>query len=193
MSAASAILVYVSSVVVAIGSGAIGSVIGLVSAQSGRIASARSEVEEHDIKARERNEQLMIWVDDETQNLVRELHEANQAAAARNAFHSSVHRADLAARKAGALHRYRDEEWQARFDISALVFLEGFWHKVWRTVLRRPAPTLSAADAVTPFLARWREPITTGGQPGDVPAPVFDRTTRTQQDALQELPGLPLA
>jgi hypothetical protein len=181
-----------SSVAVAIGSGAVGAIIGLAAAQAGRIVAARREVDEHDIKARERNDQLVIWVDDATQNLVRELEEANQAAASRNAFHSSVHRADLSARKAGALHRYRDEEWKARFDLAALAFSEGRWHGLWRKRLGRPGPKLTAADTVAPFLARWREPITTGGQSGDDPVPVFDRTKRTTKDALDELPRLPL-
>lgn len=47
-------------------------------------------------------------------------------------------------------------------------------------------------EAVEPFLERWRESIrrhTSDQEPG---APVFDRTTRTRKDALDELPGLAL-
>lgn len=54
-----------------------------------------------------------------------------------------------------------------------------------------PRPRSARAE-VEPFLERWRQPVTrhASGQ-GEV-APVRDHTTRTLEDALAELPGLPL-
>jgi hypothetical protein len=93
--------------------------------------------------------------------------------------------------KADALHRYRGEESRARIDIAALRAREGYWHRFWRKRLRSPAPRLTADADVKPFLDRWREPMkSTMPGVGDI-APL-DRTTRTLDEALRELPGLPL-
>jgi hypothetical protein len=181
-----------SDLLAALGGGAIGSLITLGTTQVGRSLAARREVEQHDAEARERNEQFVIWVDDATQDLVREFASITEEFNRRNAHYSSGHRSELARTKATALHRYRDEEWRARQFIAELRAAEGGWHWLWRKKLDSPSPTLSVDQAVQPFLERWREPITRGAQGRDDYARVLDRTTRSTTEAVAELQKLPL-
>lgn len=65
--------------------------------------------------------------------------------------------------------------------------LAGTHWRFWRRTMS-PQVTLDTLDAVEPFLARWREPVTRHG--GKVA--VFDRTCRNHSDAIAELPSLRL-
>jgi hypothetical protein len=183
----------VSDLSVALAGGAIGSAITIVAGQLARARLAWAEVEVHDEQAAECNEQLFVWVDDRTRELVIEMRDTTEQFNARGAVHSSLHANALTEAKARALHEYRDQEWRIRLRLSEIGAAEEGWHLAWRKLRRRPTPALTATDAVEPFLARWREPVCRHeSQAGDAGAPVFDRTTRTEADALGELPGLPL-
>lgn len=110
---------------VALAGGAVGSVLTATLTQIGRIRLAWAEVALHDAEAEERNRQLVAWVDDETLKLVREMAVVTQDHNARGVLYSSLHGGDLADRKAGALHRYRDQEWRAQLFLSELQASEG--------------------------------------------------------------------
>jgi hypothetical protein len=179
-----------SDVTVALAGGAIGSVITAGLTQVGRARVAWSEVTLHDQQATQRNDQLVAYADDGTQKLVRELSTVAEDHNARNTLRSSKCLADLAARKGEALHRYRDEEWGVRIELAVLKAQEGGWHVAFRWLRRRRnGLALTARTKVEPFLERWREPI---DRYGLGPVEVFDLTTRTEADALKELPSLPL-
>ena len=94
--------------------------------------------------------------------------------------------------KADALHEYRDEEWRARLDLARLRASEGTWHRVWRELRGRSAPSLTAPSEVEAFLDRWREPVTRHGSVPIDAVQVLDRTRRTAADALAELSSLNL-
>lgn len=180
-----------ADVLVALGAGAIGSLITLGATGVGKFLAARTEVLIHDDDARERNEQLVIWVDDETQKLVRQLASIQEEFNARNLLTSSLHDQARVQAKADALHRYRDEESRARLDVAALRAREGYSHRFWRKHLDSPAPRLTADEKVQPFLDRWRRAIKSSMQDSPDITPL-DRTTRTLDDALEQLPDLRL-
>ena len=187
-----AILGSMTDLSVALAGGAIGSALTAVLAQVGKARIAWAEVRLHDDEAREYNAQLVAWVDDETRKLVAEMSLVTNDHNSRGSLYSSIHGGDLADRKAGALHRFRDQEWRVRLELARLRATEGSWHLIIRRLWRRPAPELTAREAVEPFLDRWREPVTRHGtQPTDA-ANVFDPTTRTNEQALAELPKLSL-
>lgn len=176
---------------VALAGGAVGSILTATIAQIGKIRLAWAEVALHDAEAEERNRQLVAWVDDETLKLVREMALVTQDHNARGTLYSSLHGGDLADRKAGALHRYRDQEWRAQLFLSELQASEGSWHLLARMLRRRRLPKVARAE-VEPFLDRWRAPVTRHSPQGSDAARVLDRTTRTTGHALAELPNLPL-
>lgn len=176
---------------VALAGGAVGSLLTAMLTQIGKIRLAWAEVALHDAEAEERNRQLVAWVDDETLKLVRDMAIITQEHAARGVLYSSLHGGDLADCKAGALHRYRDQEWRAQLFLSELQASEGTWHLLARMLRRRWLPKVARAE-VEPFLERWRAPVTRHSAQGSDAARVLDRTTRTTDDALAALPNLPL-
>lgn len=180
------------SVTTAIIGGSIGFLLGAIFAQAAGARVAWSEIAIHDEEALERNAQLVVWVDDRTRALLIEMTGLTNDLSSRGMLYSGAHGGALAAAKAGALHEFRDEEWQARIDLSHLRAQERTWHRVWRKVRNRPAPALTARDEVEPFLDRWREPVVRHSASSGEVAPVLDRTQRTTVDALAELPSLRL-
>jgi hypothetical protein len=181
----------VSDLTTAIVAGTIGAVATWVLTQSGRAQVAWQEVTLHDQQAIERNEQLIAYVIDETRKLTRELQNVAEDYNSKGTLRSSNCVGDLADRKAGALHRYRDEEWRVRLQLASLKAQEGAWHAFFRWLRgRRQRLALTARATVEPFLDKWRQPIDRYGMG---PVEVFDLTTRTTEDALKELPMLPLS
>ena len=180
-----------SDLAIALIGGAIGSVATAGLTQLGRARVAWHDVALHELEAAERNAQLIVWVDDRTRQLVIDMSAVSNDSASRQILGSGLDLGNLKLAKEQALHEYRDEEWRARLDLFQLRAREGSWHALWRRLRRRSAPSLTARAEVEPFLERWREPVTrhTSGSEG---ATVRDRTTRTIEDALAELPGLPL-
>ena len=171
--------------------GAVGAVVAWFLAQAGRAQVAWLEVTLHDEQAVERNDQLVAYVLDETRKLVRELNDVAEDHNSRNSLYSSKCVSDMADRKSGALHRYRDEEWRVKLALADLKALEGTWHLIFRWLRRRRTGlALTARKAVEPFLERWREPVDRYGMG---PVEVFDLTTSTTEEALKELPSLALS
>lgn len=178
---------------VGLAGGAIGGVVTGLFAQAGRAWRAWGEVALHDVEAEERNAQLLVWVDDRTRALDGELKRRTGDANSKGVFHSGAHGLSRAMAKAQALHDYRDEEWQARLELARLRSREGGWHWIWRKLRRRPAAHLTVQERIEPFLDRWREPVTKhlSQCEGEGVVPV-DRTRRTYDDALAELPSFDL-
>jgi hypothetical protein len=180
----------VSDLTIALAGGAIGSIATVALTQAGRARAAWSDIPIHDDEARERNAQLVVWVDDRTHALVAEMDRRTEQANTRGALLGGGHGLSVAMAKADALHEYRDEEWRARLDLARLRTTEGAWHRVWRKLRGRHGPSLTARAEVEPFLERWREPVTRHGSANAVQ--VIDRTLRTTHDALAELSSLNL-
>ena len=179
-----------SGLTTALSGGAIGAGLIFSSAQYGRIQLAWAEVALHDQVALERNERLVGFVIDETQELAEALKLITEEFSSRGQLASSSCGAALAKPKSDALQRYHDHEWHARLDLARLKAAEGGWHLLFRRLRRRRnGLDLTARDTVEPFLARWREPISRHGLE---PVPVVDPTTRTTADALATLPDLEL-
>ena len=179
-----------SGFLTALSGGAIGAGLFIGGAGFGQMQRARVEVALHDQVAVERNEQLVAFVVDETQELVEALKLITEEFKSRGELASSSCGAALAKRKSDALRRYRDEEWRASLDLARLKAREGSWHLVFRRFGRRGnGLDLTARDTVEPFLARWREPISRHGLE---PVGIVDPTTRTTADALATLQGLEL-
>lgn len=170
----------------------VGVLLGLLLAQTGRAVLAWREITDHNAEAAEQNARLLIWVDDTTRDLVAQMSGVQDSNASRGMTNSGLNGGQLAAVKALALHRYRDQRVLVSDVLQRLRTKEGAWHLLWRWVRGCPAPAITVDDEAEPFLNRWREPVTRhGSSPADV-APVFDRTKRTYQDALDELSSLKL-
>jgi hypothetical protein len=171
---------------IALAGGAVGSIVTALIAYGVRFWAARSEVTEHDRLARERDEDLEAWVSDRSIVLRRELEEITEwhNQPERNLFHSGAHAAALAQAKEKALHEYRDQERQARRDVSRLRAAEGLFHTFWRRWQRLDRPQLTAHHRVQPALDYWRSSIT---RHGDSPVEVRDPTRETFQSTLTEI------
>ena len=177
---------------IALAGGAIGAVIAALFVQAGRAIRAWGEVSLHDAEATERNRQLVVWADDRTRTLLMEMDRRTGVANQAGQMWSGGHGVSVAHAKADALHDYRDQEWQARLDLMRLRAAEGGWHWLWRRVRGRPAPLLTAREVVEPFLERWREPVTRHSTKAEDAITPVDRTTRTTEEAVAELPALKL-
>lgn len=171
----------------------IGVLLGLLVAQIGRAALAWREVTAHDEESAEQNRRLLAWVDDRTYELVQHMTAIANNNAASGLTHSGINGGQLAQAKALALHQHRDQRGIHADALQALRTQEGMWHLLWRLVRRRPAPSITVDGKIEPFLNRWREPVTRHSPDiAEDAATPLDRTTRTYEDALRELPSLKL-
>lgn len=143
--------------------GAIGAVVTAIFTQAGRAWIAWGEVTLHDEEADDRNRRLRTWVNDRTRALVRAMKGHTTRLASEGQLYSGAHGVAVAEAKAQALHEYRDEADRASIDLARIRAKEGGWHSFWRKPRRRPAPTLTAARDVEPFLQRWRERVSRHG------------------------------
>jgi hypothetical protein len=177
------------ALLIGLAGGAIGAVLTAVFALLARAWIARGEVSLHDEEAEGRNAQLVAWVDDRTRELLQTMAGSTNSLAGQGQLKSGAHGRQLAEAKADALHEFREEHWRARIDLAAVRAKEGGW-ALWRFWRRSRAPRLTedTLQTVENFLERWREPVTRHG--GEVS--VYDRTRRTTEDALAELPSLRL-
>jgi hypothetical protein len=119
-----------------------------------------SEVREHDRGSRERNEDLESWVSDETRRLKLELDGITEEMNKAGLLWGGAHGVAVAAAKERALHAFRDQERQARRDITRLRESETWAHGVWRKLRGRRRPELTASERVEPVLEVWRAPVT---------------------------------
>lgn len=180
-----------SDLVVGLAGGAIGALLTAGFAEAGRAWVAWGEVTLHDEEAEERNRRLKIWVDDRTRALVQEMNRRTTELSSQGQLYGGPHGTAVAGAKADALHEYRDEAEGAKIDLARLRAKEGAWHSFWRVLRRCPAPRLTAEVEVEPFLERWREPVSRHGNEAEPVVPL-DRTSRTFEEALDELPRLNL-
>ena len=84
-----------------------------------------------------------------------------------------------------ALHEYRDETTRAGDDVGTISAAEGWAHRTYRRVFRKPVPTLAAPAKAAPILAAWRKPSAMSSSAMTWPD---DATARTLQGAIESMP-----
>jgi hypothetical protein len=174
----------VSTWLVALAGGAIGSVLTAILAVGARLFAAQREIDATDRFVRDRDEDLASWVADRSLALERELAEKSEELNKDNLFYSGVHGTALARLKERALHGYRDQERQARRDVAVARERESWIHAFWRRRRKRPFLTLTAPERVQPLLDVWRSSVT---RHGDSPVEVVDPTRRALNEAVQDV------
>lgn len=173
-----------STWLVALAGGAVGSLLTAALAVGGRLLAARREIDATDRFVSERDEDLASWVADRSLALERELAEKTEELNKENLFYSSTHGVALARLKERALHQYRDQERQAQRDIALAKERESWMHAFWRRQRGQPFPTLTAPTRAQPVLDAWRSSVT---RHGDSPIEVVDPTRRVLGEAVQDV------
>lgn len=172
-----------SDLVIALAGGAVGSLFTASASMARRFASVPSDVARNDFDAAERNDDLETWVADSHRELLADLQDrAGQAIRAGVQRGGTIPAATVKV-KAIWLHRYRDQERQARRDLFAIRCREDWTHRAYRRLRRRPAPSLTATKRVAPVPDEWRRGPTHATDEVRVP----DATRRTIDDTLREL------
>jgi hypothetical protein len=172
-----------STWLVALAAGAIGSVLTAVIGLGARLLAARREIEATDRFVADRDEDLASWVSDRSLALERELTAKTEEMNKENLFYSGAHANALALFKERALHEYRDQERQARRDVAVTQERETWMQTFWRRRRRQPFPTLTAPERAQPLLDHWRSSVTRHGDP---PIEVVDPFRRGLDTAIQE-------
>jgi hypothetical protein len=167
---------------IALAGGAVGSIITALIAYGAKFVSARSDVLAHDRGARERDQDLKSWVADRSVALQQELREITDAMSTQNLSYSSAYGKAFARAKERALEEYRDQERQALRDVARMREAEGMFHRIWRKLMRRGVPELTAPPEVSSFLNLWRAPVSRHNQ-GGLPIAVRDPTTERFEEA----------
>lgn len=142
------------------------------------------DVRSHDRLIRERDEDLSTWLADEKLSVDRELATLLDELAARNLVFSGARLSGGVRIKEAALQRWRDQERSAHRARAELEGHEEWPHRVWRFLLKRRLPILTAPTRGKPILDHWRAPESYEDSPE---APVSDPTTRTVETAVREL------
>lgn len=172
-----------STWLIALAAGAIGSVLTALLGLSGRLSTARREIDLNDRFVAERDEDLASWISDRSLALERELAAKTEEMNKENLFYSGAHANALALIKERALHEYRDQERQAQRDAALARERETLMHRFWRWRRDQPFPTLTAPGRAQPLLDAWRSSVT---RHGDSPIEVVDPTRRALNDAIQD-------
>lgn len=172
-----------STWLVALAGGAVGSLLTFALTLGGRVLAARREIDATDRFVRDRDEDLASWVSDRSLALERELAETTEDMNKENLFYSGAHAVALARLKERALHEYRDQERQAQRDVALAGERETWPHAFWRRVRRQPFPTLTTPERAHSVLDAWRSSITRHGDP---PIEVIDPARRDLPQAAQE-------
>lgn len=173
-----------STWLVALAGGAVGSLLTAALAVSGRLLAARREIDATDRFVADRDEDLASWVADRSLALERELAEKTEELNKENLFYSGAHGVALARLKERALHEYRDQERQAQRDVAVANERETWMHAFWRGRRGRPFPSLSTPERAQPVLDTWRSSVT---RHGDSPIEVVDPTRRVLGEAVQDV------
>ena len=173
----------VSTWLVALAGGAIGSLVTAILAVGARLLAAGSEIDGTDRFVQDRDEDLASWVADRSLALERDLAERTEELNKENLFYSGAHGVALARLKERALHEYRDQERQAQRDAALARERETLMHRFWRWRRDQPFPTLTAPGRAQPLLDAWRSSVT---RHGDSPIEVVDPTRRALNDAIQD-------
>jgi hypothetical protein len=174
----------VSTWLIALAGGAVGSALTAALAFGARLLAARREIEATDRFVADRDEDLASWVADRSLALERELAAKTEALNKENLFYSGTHGTALALIKERALHEYRDQERQAERDVALARERETWLHAFWRRLCGRPFPKLTAPQRAQPVLDAWRSSVV---RHGASPIEVVDPTRRTLRDATQDV------
>jgi hypothetical protein len=173
----------VSTWLVALAGGAVGSLVTAALAFGGRLLAARREIDATDRFVADRDEDLASWVADRSLALERELAAKTEELNRENLFYSGAHGTALALTKERALHEYWDQERQAERDVALARERETWPHAFWRRWRRRPFPKPTAPQRAQPVLDTWRSSVT---RHGNSPVEVVDPTRRTLGEAIQD-------
>jgi hypothetical protein len=175
---------------VALVGGAVGSVATWAITYARRIASVKREIAANDRALRVLDDHLETWVADDTVRLRRELHEISEALNKRNLLWSGEHGFQIALAKEKALQSYRDQERTARSQEAEIGAREGRLHSLVRAWAGRSFG-LTAPDRVRPILAAWAAPVTRHLSAGDPPREIDDPRKRSVKTTLADLGGDP--
>ena len=185
----------------------VGGLITLALTAAVRAPGIPAAVRRHDAQVASRDASLETWVTDRNYALGREcvalraevVPDGNPDAAsdwpggktmeimARAKHRQTAQDADgaIADARGRALHEYRDEATRARDDVATILAAEGRAHRLYRRAARKPAPSLTAPDRVSPVLAAWRKPSGMSSERWTWPV---DATQRTLEDTIRTMP-----
>lgn len=176
------------TLLVALGGGAVGTVLAVLLAFGGRLLAVPRELMANDRAVRDRDEDLETWVADEHVRLERELHELSEALNKENLYWSGHHGKQIALAKERALHRFRDQERQALRDAATIRDRETWPHLLYRARKGIPSPELRAPGRVAPVLEVWRRPVRRHlSSKSDESVEVNDPSRRTLDDTHAKL------
>jgi hypothetical protein len=175
--------------VVAVVGGAVGTVLAALIAYAARVAAVGREVAANDLALRILDDHLETWVEDDTVRLRRELQAISETLNKENLFWSGTHGEQIAHAKERALQSYRDQERTARSHEAEIRGRESWLHNLWRAVKHNPFG-LSAPERVRPILDRWAAPVGRhlSGE-DELPVEIDDPRSRTIETTLEELAG----
>ena len=157
---------------------------GAVGAALAGLARVPFQVRTNNRLVQDYDDELGIWVADESVRLEREVKRTNRRYQESGKQGQPGHARALAQVKEETLRAYRDSELAARHRRAALRDGEGWQHDVWRWVTARgQLPELRVPRKVKPIVDTWREPVSFG----DVMARVSDPTSRDLDAILAEL------
>ena len=173
-----------SSVLTAILGGAIGFLLGALARALGIPGGVRA----HNAAVRDRDDQLATWTADRDYVPKRECkasRERFQTLAGANSEDAKSTDRYIADLKASAIHEWRDAARLARLDVATILAAEGWAHRVYRRLTKRPPPILTTPEKATPVLDGWRGPSSLAVEhtyPDDA-------TKRTLDDAINTMPA----
>lgn len=170
---------------IALAGGSVGALLTAAVGLGGRVAAVPAEIEQNDLDAASRNEDLETWVADRHHSLTAERRGIRNRMAAEGQGNSGALGNALAFPKEKALHEYRDEERRARREIEAIAGRENWLHARWRARSGNPRPSLTAADRAHPVLQSWRSLVFE--PPGGPATEVADATKRTLDETVNSL------
>lgn len=172
---------------------ALGGSIGYLLGASARALGIPSDVRTHDAAVADRDDQLGTWAADRDVVLRRECLALREVLPPEygdpsSPYHDAARRKDneIAYAKAAALHAWRDEARRAHLDVESILSSEGWLHRVYRRMARRPRPGLLTLSRAEPLLDAWRKPSSLAGDRLTYPD---DATKRTLEDAISTMPG----
>lgn len=175
-----------SSWLIAIVGGAVGTVLAWLIAYAGRVAAVGREVAANDRALLVIDDHLETWVADDTVRLRRELRDISETLNKEDLFWSGHHGAQIAQAKERALHAYRDQERTARSQEAEIGAREGRLHalvRAWRTL----DFGLKAPERVRPILDAWAAPVTRHLSAADPPLEINDPRQRTVETTLADV------
>jgi len=172
----------VSTWLVALAGGAVGSLVTATLAVSGRLLAARREIDATDRFVQDRDEDLASWIADRSLALERELAETTEELNKQNLFYSGAHGVALARLKERALHEYRDQERQAQRDVALARGRETWMHRFWRRRRGQALRALATSAEAQPLLDAWRSSVT---RHGNAPIEVVDPRRRALNYAIE--------